>query len=50
MIHVDSGGDGSGAGAAGKAEKRRELHFSMFSNTREIFDLIEQLVMTAVTE
>ena len=33
-----------------KKKKKKELHFSMFSNTREVFDLIEQLVKTAVTE
>ena len=37
-------------GGAGKTEERKELHFSMFANARETFDLIEQLVKTAVTE
>lgn len=50
VIHVDDEGRRLGTGVAAKAEKRKQLHFSMFSNTREIFDLIEQLVKTAVTE
>ena len=50
MVHVDPReAVGSGV-AADPSGKRKELHFSMFSNTREIFDLIEQLVKTAVTE
>jgi hypothetical protein len=50
VVHVDPPeAVGSGV-AADPSGKRKELHFSMFSNTREIFDLIEQLVKTAVTE
>ena len=56
VIHADSGevvrsDVAMGMGAVGAtAEKRKELHFSMFSNIREIFDLIEQLIKTAITE
>ena len=50
---VGTGRGGLGSprvGGAGKTEERKELHFSMFANARETFDLLEQLVKTAVTE
>lgn len=52
VVHVDPREPtlGSAVAADPSGGKRKELHFSMFSNTREIFDLIEQLVKTAITE